>query len=304
MYLHETDKTPTLLTSEAVRNLLNVDQSTIYRMAGDGRLPAIKVGRQWRFQAEAIERWLAERNSGTVTSMPVSPNASRRLLDSPTTQAAVDLAADLLEAMLIVTDIEGNALFASNSFDLHAAIKKHLPDGRRQIEDHRKLLSAFNLETRLTPNYLGLLWTHSFIKIGTVLAGSVIAGGIAPEVWPPLPHQLKRLAHSLELSVEELTPQLHKVHWLDGAGRQRVLDTLPRVAELIARVAKPEIAWEESTLRPGTAEATAKTTRAALALAERGGVCMCSGNPGTSSEGRRPSGTAQTQLLDSGIISP
>ena len=49
---------PALLTTKAVQQLLNVDRSTIYRMAEAGRLPAIKVGRQWRFHTEAIEQWL------------------------------------------------------------------------------------------------------------------------------------------------------------------------------------------------------------------------------------------------------
>ena len=34
--------------------MLHIDRSTVYRMAEDGRLPAIKVGRQWRFPADRI----------------------------------------------------------------------------------------------------------------------------------------------------------------------------------------------------------------------------------------------------------
>jgi len=43
-----------LLTADEVQQLLDIDRSTIYRMAGDGRLPAVKIGRQWRFPADRI----------------------------------------------------------------------------------------------------------------------------------------------------------------------------------------------------------------------------------------------------------
>ena len=39
------------LTTQDVQQLIRVDKSTIYRMAESGRIPAIKVGRQWRFPA-------------------------------------------------------------------------------------------------------------------------------------------------------------------------------------------------------------------------------------------------------------
>ena len=42
------------LTSQEMQDLINVDRSTVYRMAEDGRLPAVKVGRQWRFPADRV----------------------------------------------------------------------------------------------------------------------------------------------------------------------------------------------------------------------------------------------------------
>ena len=46
------------MSAESVQSLLGIDKSTVYRMAQDGRLPAIKVGRQWRFASEAIQNLL------------------------------------------------------------------------------------------------------------------------------------------------------------------------------------------------------------------------------------------------------
>ena len=47
-----------LLTALEVQELLHIDRSTVYRMAEDGRLPAIRVGRSWRFPADRIEALL------------------------------------------------------------------------------------------------------------------------------------------------------------------------------------------------------------------------------------------------------
>ena len=46
-----------MLTAREIQDLFQVDRSTVYRMAEDGRLPAIKIGKQWRFPAEQINNW-------------------------------------------------------------------------------------------------------------------------------------------------------------------------------------------------------------------------------------------------------
>jgi excisionase family DNA binding protein len=47
-----------LLTLQQVAKLLRLHTSTIYRMVSRGEIPAVKVGRVWRFSKDAIERWL------------------------------------------------------------------------------------------------------------------------------------------------------------------------------------------------------------------------------------------------------
>lgn len=37
---------------------LKVSESSLYKLARDGRLPAQKVGKHWRFSKEAIDAWL------------------------------------------------------------------------------------------------------------------------------------------------------------------------------------------------------------------------------------------------------
>ncbi|MFQ5742531.1 MAG: helix-turn-helix domain-containing protein [Acidobacteriota bacterium] len=44
-----------LLTVAEVAELLRINKSTVYRMAKQGRLPATRVGRQWRFRLSVLE---------------------------------------------------------------------------------------------------------------------------------------------------------------------------------------------------------------------------------------------------------
>ena len=53
--------TDRLMTVEEVAAYLRVKPSTVYKWAKDGRVPAAKVGRLWRFDREEIEAWVKSR---------------------------------------------------------------------------------------------------------------------------------------------------------------------------------------------------------------------------------------------------
>ena len=48
-----------ILTIQDVAEYLRVHPSTIYRLLKKKQLPAFKVGRDWRFDREEIDRWRA-----------------------------------------------------------------------------------------------------------------------------------------------------------------------------------------------------------------------------------------------------
>ena len=63
------------LNTEEVLALLQVNLRTIYRMIKAGRIPAVRVGRQWRFRKRDIETWL-EGQRATPAPRPVPTAAS------------------------------------------------------------------------------------------------------------------------------------------------------------------------------------------------------------------------------------
>ena len=48
----------TLLNVKQVAQYLQLKESTIYSWAQDGKIPAIKIGRTWRFRQKDLDSWL------------------------------------------------------------------------------------------------------------------------------------------------------------------------------------------------------------------------------------------------------
>lgn len=47
-----------LMTAKEVASFLRINEYTLYRLVSQKKLPAIKVGSQWRFQRRILEQWL------------------------------------------------------------------------------------------------------------------------------------------------------------------------------------------------------------------------------------------------------
>lgn len=47
-----------VLTLDQVAKLLRLHRSTVYRMVKRGEIPAVKIGRVWRFSKGALDTWL------------------------------------------------------------------------------------------------------------------------------------------------------------------------------------------------------------------------------------------------------
>lgn len=54
-----------LLTPQEVAETLCVTEHWVREKAREGEIPAIKLGRYWRFSEPVIEAWLTERQSST-----------------------------------------------------------------------------------------------------------------------------------------------------------------------------------------------------------------------------------------------
>ena len=97
------------LTTEEVLDYLQVNLRTVYRLIKAGKIPAVRVGRQWRFRKSDIDAWLesqrprSPRTSGAAAPRVSTPVAGRaRILvvdDEPSIR-------DLLSKTLALAEYE------------------------------------------------------------------------------------------------------------------------------------------------------------------------------------------------------
>jgi excisionase family DNA binding protein len=116
----------TFLTTEEVLAYLQVNLRTVYRLIKAGKIPAVRVGRQWRFRKGDIDAWLDSQRpragAGRVASAPAAAHApaSRSAADRPRILVVDDESSirDLLAKTLALAE-----------YDVDTA-----PDGRSALE--------------------------------------------------------------------------------------------------------------------------------------------------------------------------
>ncbi|MDW8072385.1 MAG: PocR ligand-binding domain-containing protein [Anaerolineae bacterium] len=239
---------PEMLTARDMQALLQVDRSTIYRMAEAGQLPAIKVGKQWRFPSDQVEQWLRERTiarfpgaQGVPTAFPEGVSLRddlAALLPLPCVQLIQDLFAELANVMVVVTDMEGNPVTkVSRPCGLFCVIDQVPHAIRTCVASWQALGATPELEARLLPTSLGVLCVRGLVRIGNELKGMVIMGGIAPDDWPPPPEEIQAIAARHGVDADLLAAHIHEVYYVDASQRTRLVHTVQRIADVIAHIA-------------------------------------------------------------------
>jgi excisionase family DNA binding protein len=115
----------TFLTTEEVLEYLQVNLRTVYRLIKAGKIPAVRVGRQWRFRKRDIDAWLDSQRprGGTRAAAPAAssrpaPGAARPRVLVVDDEASIR---DLLSKTLALAE-----------YDVDVA-----PDGRSALERMR-----------------------------------------------------------------------------------------------------------------------------------------------------------------------
>ena len=57
-----------IMTIEETAKYLKIGKSTLYKMAREGKIPAVKIANQWRFRKEDIDKWLQEIRNKEILS--------------------------------------------------------------------------------------------------------------------------------------------------------------------------------------------------------------------------------------------
>lgn len=224
-----------LLTTRDVQHRISVDKSTIYRMAESGRIPAVKIGRQWRFPADELDSWLQGRMTGKRVDRHAPADPPHPLLAREVLQAISDLAGDLLGVMVLVTTLDGTPLAAVSNPCAFFDYLRTIPGVVDQCtHEWRTLSEDLDLGVKFRPSPFGFLCARTFVRVDDRLEAMLIVGGIAPDAWPPDHSVAARMADDLGVSIDELADHFDGVFQLAGDARQRVLEALPRIGTLVS----------------------------------------------------------------------
>ena len=56
-------KNKEIMTAKEVAEYLNIHPLTVHKYAREGKIPAFKIGTDWRFHKKYIERWIREKSA-------------------------------------------------------------------------------------------------------------------------------------------------------------------------------------------------------------------------------------------------
>ena len=108
------------LTTEEVLDYLQVNLRTVYRLIKAGRIPAVRVGRQWRFRKRDIDAWLESQRPRNIRPVAAASRSPTAVVGRPRVLVVDDEASvrDLLSKTLALAE-----------YDVDIA-----PDGRTALE--------------------------------------------------------------------------------------------------------------------------------------------------------------------------
>ena len=109
------------LTTDEVLKYLQVNLRTVYRLIKAGKLPAVRVGRQWRFRKRDVDNWLDTNRPRALRAVPSPSKASSAAPSSRPRILVVDDEAAIRELLA--------KTLALADYDVDVA-----PEGRTAVE--------------------------------------------------------------------------------------------------------------------------------------------------------------------------
>ena len=120
------------LTTEEVLDYLHVNLRTVYRLIKAGKIPAVRVGRQWRSRKSDIDAWLQSQQAAAI---PPEPNTAP--------EPSVSRPANSRPRVLVVDDESSIRALLSKTLALADYEVDVASDGQSALD--RMRLSPYNL---------------------------------------------------------------------------------------------------------------------------------------------------------------
>ena len=155
-------KDDVFLTTEEVLEYLQVNLRTVYRLIKAGKIPAVRVGRQWRFRKTDIDAWLESQRPRA--SRPITATTTRHA--PPTGRPRI----------LVVDDEESIRELLSKTLALADYEVDLAPDGRTALDRLRLIQYDLLITDLRMPGVDGLTVIREARRLKADLPVIIITG--------------------------------------------------------------------------------------------------------------------------------
>lgn len=237
-----------LLTTKQLMDILQVDRTTIYRMLNDGRLPATRVGGQWRFSRPVIEKWLHEQHgfANEVKSLTGTPTslATIEVLPISCLQPIQEVFAQTSDVGAVTTDLNGKPLTpVSNSCAYCNLILASEKGHSRCAASWEKLSIQTDKHPRLEQCHAGLTYARGRIVVKDQFIAMFFVGQFAVDSSETIQTSahLARIAREYNIDEKALTEAAQEIRVLAKARAERLLNLLQLVADTYSHIGEERL---------------------------------------------------------------
>lgn len=225
-----------LLTSKQVQDLLKIDRTTVYRMLGDGRLNGIKIGNQWRFERQEIERMLTAAGSDAI-----SRSSLNNILPLQCIQSIQHVFASIAEVGAITTGMDGQPLNEISNCSKFCSLILNSPSGRQAcIASWRRLASQDERDSNYVDCHAGLKYARGWIIVDREPIAMIISGQFYTADPDPGEEslRLRQLAAQHKLDLQLLSEAAGSISVLDKRKEEQIGVWMKEVAETFGQIGR------------------------------------------------------------------
>lgn len=223
-----------LLTTKQVQDQLKVDRITVYRMLDDGRIKGVKIGTQWRFTQNEIDRFLGvdtPEESPAVESIPDFP--------SMCVKEVQDIFAGIIGVGAVTVTMQGTPLTDPTYSNPFCELIMSSESGKHACQSSWRKIALKNTgEPEFQTCHAGLCYKRSVIQsennqIAWLIAGQFYIKSPDPEIEAK---RLEELAAMYQIPKEKLLEAAKKIPVINKSQQDQVKEWTPKVAGTVQSI--------------------------------------------------------------------
>jgi excisionase family DNA binding protein len=239
-----------LLTTKQLMEFLRVDRTTIYRMLNDGRLPAMRVGGQWRFPRQTIEKWLQEKTPPDPAQIKagshdgVDSKAGIEVLPLYCLQPIQEVFAQTGDVGALTTDLDGKPLTPVSNSSAFCNLILSTEQGRAKCEAcWKRLADQSEQHPRLEKCHAGLTYARGRIVVDGDFIAMFFVGQFTVDDGPVIRSRahLSHVARECGVDVNKLADAAKGLRKLEKHRAERLLGLLQLVADTYSHIGQERL---------------------------------------------------------------